>query len=79
MESSQWRAIQNVQYKMAAEWRELCLSREVEELILARLRDSELSGNMLAGVQRELVTRRESGTGCVGEVANDFIKKSGGL
>ena len=60
-----------------AEWRELCLSEDVEELILTRLRGSELSARMLAGVQRELVTRREAGPGRVGEVAYDFIKSSG--
>ena len=62
-----------------AEWRELCLSEDVEELILTRLHGSELSHRMLAGVQRELVTRREAGPGRVGEVAADFIKSSGRL
>ena len=60
-----------------AEWRDLCLSEDVEQLILTRLHGSELSARMLAGVQRELVTRREAGPGRVGEVATDFIKNSG--
>ena len=60
-----------------AEWKELCLSEEVEELILTRLQDSELSARMLAGVQRELVTRRGEAVGRVGEIAAHFIKNSG--
>ena len=62
---------------MAAGWRELCLSREVEELVLTRLRASELSGRMLAGVQRELVTSRNEGAGRARAIAADFIKTSG--
>ena len=32
---------------------------------------------MLAGVQREIVSRKETGVGLLGEVAMEFIKKSG--
>ena len=60
-----------------ASWRELCLHEDVEKLILAQVQSCELSARMLAGVQKELVSRKEAGVGRVGEVAIEFIKKSG--
>lgn len=60
-----------------AEWRELCRHQDVERLILARLNSCRLSARMLAGVQREIVSRKETGVGLLGEVAMEFIKKSG--
>ena len=60
-----------------AEWKDLCLHEDVERLILARLESCELSARMLAGVQNELVSRKEAGAGRVGEVALEFVKKSG--
>ena len=59
-----------------AEWRELCIHEDVEKLILAHLRSDDLSSRMLAGVQRELVSRTEAGVGRVGEVAMEFIRKT---
>ena len=62
-----------------AEWKELCLHEDVEELILARLRSCALSACMLAGVQSELVSRQEVGPGAgrVDKVATEFVKKTG--
>ena len=62
-----------------AEWKDLCLHEDVEELILARLRSCALSARMLAGVQSELVSRREVGPGAgrVDKVATEFVKKTG--
>ena len=60
-----------------AEWKDLCLHEDVEKLILARLTSCELSARMLAGVRNELVSRKEAGAGQVGEVALEFIRKSG--
>ena len=59
------------------EWKDLCLHEDVEKLILARLTSCELSTRMLAGVLNELVSRKEAGAGQVGEVALEFIRKSG--
>lgn len=60
-----------------AEWRELCIHEDVEKLILAHLRSDDLSSRMLAGVQRELVSRTGAGVGRVGEVAMEFIRRTG--
>lgn len=60
-----------------AEWRDLCLHRDVERLILARVNSCGLSARMLAGVQREIVTRKDAGVGRLGEVTMEYIKKSG--
>lgn len=66
-------------HRVMAEWRDLCLSEEVEKLILDSLQGSELSGRMLAGIQRQLVTRTDEGAGLVSEVAADFIRHSGSV
>ena len=60
-----------------ADWRALCLHQDVETLILVRLQSCELSARMLAGVERELVSRKEAGVGRVGEVAVEYIRNSG--
>ena len=60
-----------------AGWKELCLHEDVEKLILTRLQSSELLARMLAGAQREVVSRRDGDIGRVGEVALGFIKTSG--
>lgn len=60
-----------------AEWRELCLHEEVEKLLLAHLNNCGLSARMLAGVQSELVSRKDAGIGLLGEVTMEYIKKSG--
>lgn len=60
-----------------AEWRELCLHKDVESLILSRLKSSELLARMLAGAQREVVSRRDTDIGRLGDVVVEFIKTSG--
>lgn len=60
-----------------AEWRELCQHGEVEKLILAHLSNCGLSARMLAGVQSELVSCKDAGVGLLGEVAMEYVKKSG--
>ena len=60
-----------------AEWKELCLHKDVEQLILARIENSELSPSMLRGIQGELVSRPETGAGQVGEVAREYTKATG--
>ena len=60
-----------------AEWKDLCLSEDVEKLILGRIQSSGLSLCMLRGVQSELISRPDIGTGFVRAAAMEFIKKSG--